>query len=476
METAMHTSKFLGMVVVILLVVMSFLVLTPLAYAANCPSPYTVQAGEVWPLISYKCNVKYPHLRAANPGMGDTLNAGDVLIIPGVPTSTPTVTATNTPTATATPRPTATPTRTPTPRPTATPLPALGLSPADVVRAFYLAVDDGLVTGNFRLAYSYLSSSWQSRFSYEKFAGGYQTTLDISIEDVRLNAQNSRSATVYASVLAIDDMGDRILYQRFEFNPYHLVVEGQQWRIERGEVRITELNQDAECRGTALSIGDVAVVSNTPPTPNRVRARPSNRATVVGRLPPGETMEILDGPVCANGWLWWYVQGLEQELRGWTAEGDGSNQWLLPAGDSYGMNDPQMPSLGPISICGAGEFQLNSSTDEGYCRSSTNEFYGNMQKLYFSIPYANTPTGTKFTRKYYRNGVFLWEISNSAGEGGKRWSLSQSSGHIWMLIDAKTGTLWELFQSTYLPQGDYWMELYVNDIYYDQTYFTISSQ
>ncbi len=181
----MHTSKFLGMVVVILLVVMSFLVLTPLAYAANCPSPYTVQAGEVWPLIAYKCNVKYPDLRAANPGMGDTLNAGDVLIIPGVPTSTPTVTATNTPTATATPRPTATPTRTPTPRPTATPLPALGLSPADVVRAFYLAVDDGLVTGNFRLAYSYLSGP--VRYKRQFYPRRDRVRLGLRSTDQRIN-------------------------------------------------------------------------------------------------------------------------------------------------------------------------------------------------------------------------------------------------------------------------------------------------
>ncbi|MFZ1754261.1 MAG: LysM peptidoglycan-binding domain-containing protein [Caldilineaceae bacterium] len=229
------------------------------------------------------------------------------------------------------------------------------------------------------------------------------------------------------------------------------------------------------CRSYALAVGDMAVVNSTPPQPNRVRSRPSTGGTVLGRLQPGEAMEILDGPVCANGWVWWYVQGLEQELRGWTAEGDGPAHWLLPAVDAIGWDNPGAPGFGSISVCLPDDFRYNSSSEEGYCRTGATSFSGNVRKLYFSWPYYNTPEGTRITRKFYRNDVFMWDSTNSAGEGGKRWSLSRQEGYVWVLIDAqyRDGRLWELFRSDYLPTGDYRMELYVNDEFRDEVSFSI---
>lgn len=121
------------------------------------------------------------------------------------------------------------------------------------------------------------------------------------------------------------------------------------------------------------------------------------------------------------------------------------------------------------------DFVDDSTTKEGYCRTSSTEFYGNVQKLYFSWPYYNIRKGTKLTRKVYRNGDFLWEISNSAGEDRERWSLSRPEGHVWVLIDAqyRDGRLWELYHSDYLPAGQYRMELYVNDNHWDSVNFSI---
>jgi Tol biopolymer transport system component len=45
-------------------------------------------------------------------------------------------------------------------------------------------------------------------------------------------------------------------------------------------------------------------------------------------------MDILAGPTCQNGWVWWEIRSLTTGLTGWTAEGDGQNYWLLPVSTS----------------------------------------------------------------------------------------------------------------------------------------------
>lgn len=118
----MHTSKFLRMVGVVLAVALLSVIFMSFAHAQSaCPNPYTVEVGDTWLKLFSKCGVWSNEIKNANPGMGDVLVPGDVLIIPGVPVSTPTPTVTASPTNT--PTPTATPTKTPTPRPTATPTP-----------------------------------------------------------------------------------------------------------------------------------------------------------------------------------------------------------------------------------------------------------------------------------------------------------------------------------------------------------------
>jgi serine/threonine protein kinase len=79
-----------------------------------------------------------------------------------------------------------------------------------------------------------------------------------------------------------------------------------------------------------LHVGDKAYISYDPPLPNRVRTQPNTNADVVGFLQPGEQMNILEGPVCSNQWIWWRVRSLSTGMAGWTAEGDATNYWLVP--------------------------------------------------------------------------------------------------------------------------------------------------
>jgi len=80
-----------------------------------------------------------------------------------------------------------------------------------------------------------------------------------------------------------------------------------------------------------LHIGDHATVSEDPPVANNLRNNPGTEGTeIIGKINPGEEVEILDGPQCQNNWVWWKVKVLKTGQVGWTSEGDGITYWLVP--------------------------------------------------------------------------------------------------------------------------------------------------
>lgn len=86
------------------------------------------------------------------------------------------------------------------------------------------------------------------------------------------------------------------------------------------------------CPNTFLSqlrVGMKGKLSEEPPLPNRVREQANTTSKIIGLIQPGEIVDILDGPGCSNGWVWWKIRKSDG-LTGWTAEGDGSSYWLLP--------------------------------------------------------------------------------------------------------------------------------------------------
>jgi len=81
---------------------------------------------------------------------------------------------------------------------------------------------------------------------------------------------------------------------------------------------------------TRLHVGDRARVAMYPYENQRIRKEPNSGSTILTLFRPGTLMKILEGPVCANGWVWWKVQGYTSGDIGWTAEGDSNNYWLEP--------------------------------------------------------------------------------------------------------------------------------------------------
>jgi hypothetical protein len=108
-----------------------------------------------------------------------------------------------------------------------------------------------------------------------------------------------------------------------------LIVEGTSGVLEP---RVPLVGPWEACPGTYwsnLRVDDYAMVSDDPPLPNRVRQTPNKQGEILGQIPPGEGLFILDGPECANGWVWWYVSAENQDLVGWTAEGNEFETWLV---------------------------------------------------------------------------------------------------------------------------------------------------
>lgn len=89
--------------------------------------------------------------------------------------------------------------------------------------------------------------------------------------------------------------------------------------------------QDEACPGEndlapRLEIGHWGQVISG--TANNLRAEPGLQAARVGRLPAADIFRVVDGPRCADGYLWWQV-GYDG-LTAWTAEGspDSGDYWL----------------------------------------------------------------------------------------------------------------------------------------------------
>jgi len=90
-------------------------------------------------------------------------------------------------------------------------------------------------------------------------------------------------------------------------------------------------HSDCTSGWTRLSAGGRAAVSGVSATQNLVRAGPSTVETSIALLYPGSVVELLEGPICADGVVFWKVgSDLVPGGIGWTAEGDGADYFLEP--------------------------------------------------------------------------------------------------------------------------------------------------
>ncbi len=586
----MPASRLLRMVVIVFSAALLFAVATPLTFAANCTSPYIVREGETWryiTLIVFPCGVLYTDLRAANPGVGDVLTAGDVLIIPGVPTSTPTVTVTNTPTATATatntptPRPTATPTPTPTRRSAVVPSSAQ-LRPSNQGRFSaeympYLTNEDSLIAWNpdtrqpiDHLVYGNgdLNASFQAGWNeygiligvsvmdavqrtpapisenfyndsieilldtdlYGDFASptndgdDYQIVVDIngnarlyypSNQTVKIESHFLRRNDQYIGKLLIpwellginwevveqnmifgfslavsdNDTNGRVQQRVFATSPariseknptrwgtltlggYAARIGGSSNPVVANPTPRTPTVQGgwSTCLTSRLHKGVTAQIVYDPPLPNTVYSQPTSNSASVDSLVAGELATMLDGPVCADGKVWWWVQYWTGEnlKRGWTSEGTINQYWMEPIDAPGGAWVDPNPYIGAMVFCE--EKDLATADD---CSRGLTTFTGNIEEIYATWDAIGIPAGSTMYRRYTFRGKDGtrrdWRFPLSEDE-----VISSRIEHkpMKMFFDAKTGTVYS--NGTHMKPGTYKVELILNGLVVQSGTFTI---
>ena len=75
-------------------------------------------------------------------------------------------------------------------------------------------------------------------------------------------------------------------------------------------------------------MGQAARVSA--PTTLNVRGAPNTDSQTIVRLNTGRRVQIVDGPVSADGYTWWKVDDRTGNV-GWVADGNGQIPWLNPS-------------------------------------------------------------------------------------------------------------------------------------------------
>ncbi len=139
------------------------------------------------------------------------------------------------------------------------------------------------------------------------------------------------STTDYRGELLVEDSIPSDLLAVADFTGTLIVWSDPFWPIFIGDKYL--YHQVEPCEGapaSRLQTFDVAKVLDG--AANNVRSSPSVSADLVGTVAPGAILYVgKQTPVCADGYLWWYVFPFDGvDPTGWTAEGKGTVYWLAP--------------------------------------------------------------------------------------------------------------------------------------------------
>ena len=154
----------------------------------------------------------------------------------------------------------------------------------------------------------------------------------ISTEDrtIRMFAWEKTTVDDRGELLLDYEVGDNLLAVVSDVS-YYSYWSNIFWGIFIGDQ--IYYNQVDPCAGAPFSrLQTFDLVYVLEGSPNNVRSSPSIDADLVGTAMPGTVLYVgKNSPVCADGYLWWYVYPKDAiGPDGWTAEGKGSVYWLAP--------------------------------------------------------------------------------------------------------------------------------------------------
>lgn len=110
------------------------------------------------------------------------------------------------------------------------------------------------------------------------------------------------------------------------------VVTGWTPETNGKDFYFTRLPSEKVCSNAPASIvqaGEKAMVTRYPNTASRVRAGAGVNYDVVFQVSPGTVVDVMDGPKCSDGYVWWKIRTPGGDA-GWMAEGNASTHYLVP--------------------------------------------------------------------------------------------------------------------------------------------------
>lgn len=137
------------------------------------------------------------------------------------------------------------------------------------------------------------------------------------------------------------------------------------------EVPATDTSDDSCDMQALLQIGDYGQTSSN--TPGRLRAEPGINAEQIGQVNPIDIFLVVDGFVCADGFLWWQVE--VNDSIGWMAEGNTENYFVQEVTDLSLIPSTPEPTLISHDISwNADSSRLAIATSIGVLIYNTNDW------------------------------------------------------------------------------------------------------
>ncbi len=200
-----------------------------------------------------------------------------------------------------------------------------------------------LSTGRFgRMMTAYPDSLINLRWEIQDAGKRMIDVLSADGEWVATLNEDGQRNYVYASLanngqtimMGVDENGNPMLYDRIlGFHTIDIDGEGS-LLAPSGKINVlipdeAVLHTSAYCTGNArstrLEINQTAYVITD--SANNMRSEPTTSAEKVGSIPSNDWFNVLDGPVCADGFTWWQVD--YAGTIGWTVEAGDDGYWLV---------------------------------------------------------------------------------------------------------------------------------------------------
>lgn len=119
-------------------------------------------------------------------------------------------------------------------------------------------------------------------------------------------------------------------------NNYNLIPASTQTTNSRNQSNTTTTNSNTTTASVSvcssdfgLTSGISAMISTDPPMRNNLRSGAGTTNALLLQIPAGGEIDIISGPRCAEGFVWWQVTYNGQ--TGWTVEGDDGVAWVVRA-------------------------------------------------------------------------------------------------------------------------------------------------